>query len=83
MTPTEQFGKNLQLLRKGQGISQEELGFRSGLHRTEVSMVERAIRKPRFETIVKLSIGLEVPVSSLFRGIGCQEDEPAASSTAV
>jgi transcriptional regulator with XRE-family HTH domain len=79
VTTSERFGKNLKRLRKDLGISQEELGFRSGLHRTEISMVERAVRKPSFETTVKLSIGLEAPVADLFSGI-TWEGGPAAPS---
>lgn len=79
MTSREQIGKNLQILRKSSGLSQEELGFRSGLHRTEISLIERSIRKPGFETLEKLSIGLEVPIASLLEGIGWQGDaEPTA-----
>jgi transcriptional regulator with XRE-family HTH domain len=70
---------NLQLLRKRLGLSQEELGFRSGLHRTEISLIERAERRPGLETLEKLSVGLEAPIASLLNGIGWQGDaHPAA-----
>jgi transcriptional regulator with XRE-family HTH domain len=74
MTNSEQFGMNLKRLRKSLDISQEELGFRCDLHRTEISMIERAVRRPSFDTIVKLSVGLEAPVSSLFRRVGWEAE---------
>jgi transcriptional regulator with XRE-family HTH domain len=79
VTPSEQIGRNLQVLRKSLGISQEELGFRAGLHRTEISLIERAIRKPGLETLEKLSVGLEAPIASLLDGIGWQ-DEPLSAA---
>ncbi len=84
MTASEQVGRNLQVLRKRLGLSQEELGFRSGLHRTEISLIERSIRKPGLETLAKLSTGLEMPIASLLNGIGWQgEAHPAAVAATV
>ncbi|MFA4929878.1 MAG: helix-turn-helix transcriptional regulator, partial [Patulibacter sp.] len=52
------------------GLTQEALGFKIDLHRTEVSLLERAGRDPRLETIAKLARGLGIPASELLRGIG-------------
>ena len=41
MEVAQRFGENLRRLRKGTGISQEELGLRSELHRTEIGLLER------------------------------------------
>lgn len=38
------FGRNVQATRQALKISQEELAFRAGLHRTYIGMVERAER---------------------------------------
>jgi transcriptional regulator with XRE-family HTH domain len=65
----EQFGKILAAERKRAGISQEELGFRAGVHRTEVSLIERGQREPRLETLLKLSRGLGVMPATLIEGI--------------
>jgi transcriptional regulator with XRE-family HTH domain len=65
----EQFGKILAAERKKAGISQEELGFRAGVHRTEVSLIERGQREPRLETLLKLSRGLDVMPATLIDGI--------------
>ena len=49
-------------LRVERGLSQEELGFRAGLHRTYVGRVERAERNAGWENVVKLCTGLDVPL---------------------
>lgn len=63
------FGRNLLSRRKQTGFSQEELGFRAGLHRTEVSLLERGTRIPRIDTVVKLAGALEISPSDLLDGM--------------
>lgn len=46
-----EFGKRLRAQRNSLGISQEELAFRSGLHRTYVGSVERGERNLSLENI--------------------------------
>jgi transcriptional regulator with XRE-family HTH domain len=69
MTPQERFAVNLRRARTGAGISQEKLGSLCELHRTEVSLLERARREPRLATIVKLASALETTPSALCEGI--------------
>jgi transcriptional regulator with XRE-family HTH domain len=64
-----QFAANLRAHRQRKGLSQEALGYRAGLHRTEISLLERARRDPRLETLEKLARALEIPVSDLVEGI--------------
>src|ERR1700757_4358412 len=52
------------------GISQEELAYRAGLHRTYVSDVERGARNPSVESIEKLAGALQTSVSILFERAG-------------
>ncbi|TCL71545.1 helix-turn-helix protein [Hydrogenispora ethanolica] len=59
------FGKNLRKIRGAQKISQEELAFRCGLHRTYVSSVERGERNISLENIQKLAEALEVSMKDL------------------
>jgi integrase len=54
------FGGNLRRLRKRADLSQEEMGFRSGLHRTEIGILERGERLPRIDTMLKLGAALGV-----------------------
>ncbi|HLM86591.1 MAG TPA: helix-turn-helix transcriptional regulator [Solirubrobacteraceae bacterium] len=56
----KQFAANLRRQRVRAGLSQEALAGICGLHRTEVSLLERCKRSPRLETIVILSRGLEL-----------------------
>lgn len=65
----ERFGRNLARCRRRADLSQEELGFRSSLHRTEIGMLERGIRLPRIDTLVKLAGALEVPPGELLDGL--------------
>lgn len=62
-------GDNLVRCRKRAGISQEDLSWRAGLHRTEISQLERGLRIARADTILKLASALEVPVDDLFQGL--------------
>jgi len=64
-----QFGENLARCRKRADISQEELGVRASLHRTEISQLERGLRVARIDTLVKLAGSLEVPAENLLAGI--------------
>ena len=59
-------GVAIKTQRASLAISQEELAYRAGLHRTYVSDVERGARNPSVETIEKLARALEISVSMLF-----------------
>jgi transcriptional regulator with XRE-family HTH domain len=63
------FGKNLLALRKRAKMSQEALGKRSSLHRTEIGLLERGSRVPRIDTLVKLASALSVKPEALLHGI--------------
>lgn len=60
---------NLRRVRQRKGISQEELGIRCELHRTEISLLERGGREPRLGTIVKLAGALDSTPAELCAGI--------------
>jgi transcriptional regulator with XRE-family HTH domain len=63
------FGQTMVLIRGRAGLSQEEVGFRASLHRTEIGMLERGIRMPRLDTIVKIAGALEVAPGDLLVGM--------------
>lgn len=69
MEPHERFAKNLRASRERRGLSQESLGHACGLHRTEISLLERAGREPRLSTIVRLARGLGIKPAELLNGI--------------
>jgi len=53
------FGKRLRVKRQKLGVSQEELAFRSGLHRTYVGSVERGERNLSLENIFVFAKALQ------------------------
>jgi transcriptional regulator with XRE-family HTH domain len=63
------FAANLKRLRRDAGMSQEALAEESGLHRTEVSLLETTERDPQLKTIVRLARALGIPASRLLDGI--------------
>ena len=69
MSPQERFAANLRQARAKAGVAQEELGNRCDLHRTEISLLERAGREPRLATIVKLAGSLDTTPGELCSGI--------------
>lgn len=69
MTVGQRFGANLSRLREKSGITQEELSFRAGLHRTEIGLLERGGRVPKIDTAAKLAGSLGVTLAVLLSGI--------------
>lgn len=61
-----QVGKRIKELRNKLGISQEELGFRSGVHRTYIASLEVGKRNVSIATLEKIVIVLEVSLSEFF-----------------
>jgi transcriptional regulator with XRE-family HTH domain len=62
-------GRAIKAERSALGISQEELAYRAGLHRTYVSDVERGARNPSLESVEKLAQALGLSVPTLFERI--------------
>lgn len=61
-----EFGLRIQQERRKLGISQEELAYRAGLHRTYIGMIERAERNITLENIKKLADALQLRIKDLF-----------------
>ncbi len=68
------FGQLLQEIRKKRGLSQEELGFESGYHRTYISLLERGLKNPSLKTVFQLARALKVRPSEMIQGIESQID---------
>lgn len=62
----KKFGQNLKKLRTAKNLSQEELAFQVGLHRTYIGSVERGERNISLINIVKIAKTLQIPISQLF-----------------
>ena len=63
-------GANVRRLRLEQQLSQMALSERTGLHLTEISRLERGMRDPQLETIVRVARGLGVAPAKLLEGVG-------------
>ena len=88
-------GSVVRELRARRHISQEELGFRSKLHRNYVGAIERGEINPTFRTMLTLATGLDIRLSSVIRlaelrsldaarsdaaGLGSRSTSPGATS---
>ena len=56
----KKFGEKLRELRKQKNLSQEDLAFKSGLHRTYISDIERGSRNVSLKNIEKIAKALGV-----------------------
>ena len=63
------FGRVLHEVRTEKGLSQEQLGFESGYHRTYISFLERGKKNPTLATIMDLADTLGVPAWELIRKV--------------
>ncbi|OGM94139.1 transcriptional regulator [Candidatus Wolfebacteria bacterium RIFCSPLOWO2_01_FULL_47_17b] len=64
-TTLEQFGEKVRLERLKQGLSQEELATRAGVHRTYIGMIERAEKNITLANIKKIAGALSIKISDL------------------
>lgn len=58
-------GRAIRTRREELGLSQEELGYRAGLHRTYVSDLERGRRNPTAVTLLALGLTIGVTPSQI------------------
>jgi transcriptional regulator with XRE-family HTH domain len=69
ITPAERFGLLLTRRRMLAALSQEDLARLVGLHRTEISLIERGGRRPRLDTLLQLAAGVETEPAELVTGM--------------
>jgi XRE family transcriptional regulator, regulator of sulfur utilization len=65
-----QMGERIRRLRMEQGFSQEAFADASEIHRSHLGEIERGEVDLTLSTLLKLGCGLQMPVSSLLKGIG-------------
>src|SRR5262249_26194159 len=68
-------GEQLRKAREAAGLTQEEVSFRAGVHRTYVSMLERDKKSPTIDVLFRLCDAIGVTASELIRRV---EDARAA-----
>lgn len=61
------FGQRVRQLRKEKNLSQEELSFKSDLHRTYIGMIERAEKNITLVNIEKIANALETSIDNLLK----------------
>lgn len=71
----KKFGDNVKKVREDQDMTQEELANKAGLHRTQISLIERGERAPRLDTIERLAKALGVQPSKLIPNIPMNSDK--------
>lgn len=64
----QQFGHNIERLRRERRLTQENLAHAAGLHRTVIGFIERGEREVGIGTLWPLAEALEVSVADLFGG---------------
>lgn len=61
-----EFGQRVRVLREQNNLSQEELSFQTGFHRTYIGMVERGERNISLANIAVFAKVFELTISELF-----------------
>jgi len=67
-------GDRVRVLRKAQGLSQEELGFKANLHHTYIGAVERGERNISLDSLQKIAHGLGVDAGKILEPVVNKED---------
>ncbi len=67
--PLEVFGHRVRERRLKNGMSQEQLGFTSGLHPTYISRIERGVRNIGLRNLLAVANALEIDPAMLVKGL--------------
>jgi DNA-binding XRE family transcriptional regulator len=78
------FGENLRRSRRRADLSQEELGARASLHRTEIGLLENGRRVARVDTLIQLAGAMSIAPEELLDGIHWNAgSDPAAGQFSI
>ncbi len=69
MNLEEAVGAELRACRERKQISQEQLGFDAGVHRTYVSLIERGVKNPTLGVLFRLCHALDVSPAKFVRSV--------------
>jgi len=64
-----EFGARVRRYRLAQGLSQEDLGDKAGLHRTYIGSLERGERNVSLINVVQISRALQIDPGELIRSL--------------
>ena len=73
-TLRDRFGRKLRVLRKEAGLSQERLAEKAEVSVDFLSLVERGVNAPSFETMERLAEALGKEVREFFNFEGAEDD---------
>ncbi len=62
-------GQNIRTLRRNSGLTQETLGFKTGLHLTYIGGIERGERNVSAKNLFQIARALDVTPATLLEGI--------------
>ncbi len=62
----EKLGQMIKLYREENKLTQEQLSFESGLHRTYIGQIERAEKNITIKNIEKIALALKIDIRELF-----------------
>jgi transcriptional regulator with XRE-family HTH domain len=68
------FGDRLREARAAQGVSQDVLANRTGIHHTAIGRFERGDRDPSLKSLLRLARGLGVEPGVLLNGLEADRD---------
>lgn len=68
-------GQRIRYYRSQLKLSQEKLAELSGCHPTYIGQVERGEKNPTIESIEKIALALDIPLSQLFDKLGGNQKE--------
>jgi transcriptional regulator with XRE-family HTH domain len=77
---TRQVGRRIRRRRRFIDMTQEELAFRSEVHRTQFSLIENGRRMPRLDTLIRIGTALDLSPCQLLEGIRWEPARPAPTS---
>ena len=69
MNVEEAVGAELRACRRKKQVSQEQLAFDGGVHRTYVSLIERGVKSPTLGVLFRLCHALDVSPSRFVRNV--------------
>ena len=76
-------GGRMRQLREKRGLSQQDFATDRGPHRTAVGLLERGKSIPRLDTLLIISEGFGITVSSLLQGLEEWGKRPSRSELAI
>jgi transcriptional regulator with XRE-family HTH domain len=74
--PARELGNRVRRLRLELGLSQEDLGEATGLHRTYIGHLERGEVNPSLLNMLKVAAALEIDASALVVGLAQTIGDP-------